>query len=144
MSNKVNQDESQAAPEIIVDDDWKEQVRKEKERLARQEKSAHPPQSPHLPEPSLGFLITMLSTQALSALGMIPDPDSKQRVVDLAMAKHFIDLLGILQEKTQGNLSEDESQLLEETLHQLRLLFVATEESAATSKKERHPSIELP
>jgi hypothetical protein len=134
-------------PEIIVDDDWKQQVWKEKERLARQDKKATPPRAVDMPEPSFGLLVTMLSTQALSALGVIPDAESQQPSVDTAVAKHFIDLLGMLEQKTKGNLSEPESLLVAETLHQLRLLFISSSQSIAatpTASPERQSSIELP
>ncbi|MFM7739659.1 MAG: DUF1844 domain-containing protein, partial [Planctomycetota bacterium] len=45
----------------------------------------------------------------------------------LAMAKHLIDLLGVIEEKTRGNLSKDEAGMLEQMLHQLRVLFIDPE-----------------
>ena len=87
-------------PKIIVDDDWKEQVQKEKENLNQQ---ADEP-TPAMPEASFALLVTTLTTQALSTLGFIPDPNTGQSMVNRPMAKHFVDTLGVLQEKTAGNL----------------------------------------
>ena len=80
-----------------------------------------------IPPASFSTLVTMLATQAMAALGQIPDPVSKQPVVNTPLAKHFIDSLAVLEVKTKRNLSELESQMLESMLYELRLLFVAVE-----------------
>lgn len=69
------------------------------------------------------FVIS-LSTQALAHLGEIPHPIDNQVVVDLAAAQQLIDILGILKDKTQGNLDASESALLESMLYDLRIKFV--------------------
>ena len=93
------------------------------------------------------MLITTLSTQALASMGYIPDP-SGQNMANLPLAKHFIDTLGVLDEKTQGNLTDEEKNLLTETLHQLRMAFVNAQQSEAASPDEADSagksSIELP
>lgn len=65
-----------------------------------------------------------LSTQALVALGEIDHPVSRQREPDLGAARHLIDILAILREKTNGNLQADEDQILESALYDLRIRFV--------------------
>lgn len=65
-----------------------------------------------------------LSTQALIALGEIDHPVSRQREKDLGAARHLIDILAILREKTNGNLQADEHQILESALYDLRIRFV--------------------
>lgn len=70
------------------------------------------------------FVIT-LSTSAMLYLGEIPDPDGRKVEVNLPLAKHSIDLLVMLREKTKGNLTEDEQKLLEQMLYDLRLKYVA-------------------
>jgi hypothetical protein len=70
------------------------------------------------------FIIT-LSTSAMLYLGEIPDPDGNRVEVNLPMAKHSIDLLVMLREKTRGNLLEDEQKFLEQMLYDLRMKFVA-------------------
>ena len=69
------------------------------------------------------FLIS-LGTQAFMHLGDIPNPTTQQRGKDLPAAKQMIDLLGILQEKTRGNLAADEERLLQQLLLDLRLRYV--------------------
>ena len=69
------------------------------------------------------FLIS-LGTQAFMHLGDIPNPTTQQREKDLPAAKQMIDLLGMLQEKTKGNLAADEERLLQQLLLDLRLRYV--------------------
>jgi hypothetical protein len=70
------------------------------------------------------FLVSIASNAA-SALGMMEHPVTHQREVDLELGKHWIDVLGMLQTKTKGNLSAPESQLLDSLLRDLRMQFVS-------------------
>lgn len=79
-----------------------------------------------VPPASFSVLVSMLFTQAMAALGQIPDPDTGKPTVDRMFAKHYIDTLGMLEEKTQGNLSPEEAAMLSEALHALRMTFVST------------------
>lgn len=65
-----------------------------------------------------------LATGALINLGIAPDPISKKTQKNLAMAKQNIDILGMIRDKTRGNLSSDESKLIESLLTEVRLRFV--------------------
>jgi hypothetical protein len=65
-----------------------------------------------------------LSTQALLHLGEIPNPMSNQVETDLGAAKHVIDILGVLETKTRGNLDEGEQQLVTSVLYDLRMRYV--------------------
>ena len=65
-----------------------------------------------------------LAMQTLIHLGKIPMPGGDKRTVDLPNAKYSIDLLGILEEKTKGNLTADESRYLTAILHDLRLEYI--------------------
>ena len=76
-------------------------------------------------EPSFGTLLISLSTQALMHLGEIPDLEGGEARRDLAAARHIIDLIAVLEQKTQGNLDADEAALLERILYDLRMRFVA-------------------
>lgn len=78
-----------------------------------------------LPPPSLSFLITTLGTQAMVALGEVPNPITGKLERLPNQAKHFIDTLAMLEEKTAGNRTPEESALLDSLLHQLRLAYVA-------------------
>ncbi len=77
-----------------------------------------------VPEASFSNLILMLATGAYSQLGLVPDPLSKETKVELALAKNTIDLLIILKEKTEGNLSTEEKGFLENILNDLQMKFV--------------------
>ena len=70
------------------------------------------------------FLVHTLFTQALMALGRIPNPITKQSHVNMATARHFVDMLAMLEQKTAGNLSTDEARMLEEVQHQLRMMVL--------------------
>ena len=77
-----------------------------------------------LPEVTFSALVFSLSSSALLNLGLAADPATGQVVVDLPLAKQTIDLLGLLQVKTRGNLDEHETKLLENILYDLRLAYV--------------------
>ena len=129
------------------DDEWKVRVREEAAAIdaepqagdskpesastgndsggAESSESPEPQIDPsQLPPASMTTLVSMFSTQAMVALGMLGDPSSGQQQFQPALAKHFIDLLGVVEEKTKGNLSEDEAKLLDSSLHELRMAFV--------------------
>ena len=135
----------QKTPKIIVDDDWKSQAQAEKEKLAAAEAAAAQKSAAAgggagpdgLPE-QVAFqdLIQVLATQALLYLGAFPDPQTGRAIVALDLAKLHIDLLGVVQEKTKGNLSDDESKMLDGTAHELRLQFAEIVQAVAQAQKE--------
>jgi hypothetical protein len=119
---------------LFVDEDWKSQVEAEKEaarHAAEAEKPAEGSPAPGargpLPPPNLTFLVSTLYLQGAIALGLLPNPVSDKADVQLDQAKHSIDLLTMLQEKTEGNRTPEESAELEAALHELRLTFVQTQ-----------------
>jgi len=77
-----------------------------------------------MPEVTFVALILSLNTSALFHMGEMADPVSGEKKKDPVLAKHTIDTLSLLQEKTKGNLTEEESSLLENVLYDLRLRFV--------------------
>jgi len=77
-----------------------------------------------MPPATLDFLVHTLFTQALMALGRIPNPITGKATKNVATAKHFIDTLAMLEQKTAGNLTADERRLLEEVQHQLRTAYL--------------------
>ena len=121
---------------LIIDDDWKQEAQREKELLVQKEKhkqesdEAYGP-SGTLPPADFSSLVSMLGTQAFYAMGFIRAREDEEPVQDLLMAKYNIDLLGVLQDKTQNNLSDEELKLLEETLQQLRMAFVQASNQSA-------------
>jgi hypothetical protein len=78
--------------------------------------------SDDIPPVDFNLFVLSLNTSALIHLGEAPDADGSTRR-DLAMARHTIDLLGMLEEKTRGNLSGDEERLLNQVLFDLRIRF---------------------
>jgi hypothetical protein len=78
-----------------------------------------------MPPASLLFLCTTLATQAMIALGQVPNPITGKTELRLKQAKHYIDTLGMLEEKTKGNRTADESALFDDILHQMRMAYVA-------------------
>jgi hypothetical protein len=70
-------------------------------------------------------LIMSLASNAASSLGMMPNPVTGETGVDLQTAKHWIDILGMLELKTQGNLDQQEAQMLENLLADLRMQYVS-------------------
>jgi hypothetical protein len=139
-------------PELYIDEDWKKRVKAEDAALdqkLRDEDTERPtakpepkPQSnaaaerserPPLPPADFPMLVGMLSTQALVGLGIIPNPGDNEPRVQLDLAKHMIDLLGVIDEKTKNNLDAQERALLDSTLHQLRLAYIERAKNAATA-----------
>lgn len=79
---------------------------------------------PPLPEMTFATLVFSLSSSALLHLGHAPHPESGEAKLDLPLAKQTIDLLALLQDKTKGNLDQDEVKLLEGVLYDLRMAYV--------------------
>ncbi len=132
--NDQNQGNNEGQPKIQIDDDWKAQARAEKERLAKMgseqaggEGEADEQQTGQqggLPPADFNGLVSTMVTQALFAMGAIPDPQTGRRVAHLELARHHIDMLGVLEEKTKGNLGEEEQKMLSNALHELRSNYV--------------------
>jgi hypothetical protein len=76
-------------------------------------------------EMNFQLLIISLSTTALVQLGMAPNPANGKTEQDLVNAKQTIDVLGILEEKTKGNLTPDESHMLERCLYDLKMSYIS-------------------
>ena len=84
------------------------------------------------PEPNFSFFATTLALQAAVALGVVPNPASKQKEPDLAQAKFLIDTLNMLKEKTKGNLSDEETKVLENVLYELRMQYAEKSKEGGT------------
>jgi len=81
-------------------------------------------ESSPLPEVNFSTLIMSLSSSALFHLGEIPDPQTGRKAEDLPLAKHTIDTIGMLAEKTKGNLTEEEQKFIDTMLADLRWRYV--------------------
>ncbi len=111
---------------IIVDEDWKDQAHKEKDKLAsEQEKQQTEQENAPLPQADFAALVSMLITQTFFALGFVGQSDQEEKPEpDLKLAKYLIDMLSTLEEKTKGNLADDEQKMLTDALYQLRISYV--------------------
>ena len=157
-----DQDKSTDDPKIIVDEDWKSQVENEKEQIRQQEAgdtdpsindpgitepSTNESDYPPIPPASFSVHLSTLATQAMASMGVLPDPMTGKPNVNRILAKHFVDTIAMLEEKTKGNLTEEEASQVRDALHQLRMAFVATANQPDTSPEpEPAPKspIELP
>lgn len=132
-------------PEILIDSDWKSQAQAEKERLAEAEakaqgaKGAGAPGPGELPPADFSSLVGMLATQALMYLGGMADRKSGQLVFDPEMARFYIDLLAVVEEKTKGNVTEQESSDLAGALQELRMRFVELARAVAAQGAQGAP-----
>lgn len=100
-----------------IDESWKESIVGKKENMTGEDRTIPP-------EPDFNFFVTTLALQASIALGYIPNPATNKKEENLAQAKIIIDTLGILKEKTKGNLTEEEKTLLENVLYELRMQYI--------------------
>ncbi len=122
---------SDPKPENTVDDNTDQPVQGEKtaeplsdeERKARAEESQKIDPS-QIPDASFPLMISMFTTQAMGALGLIPNPITSEMEFQPELARHYIEMLAVLEEKTKGNLDENEAKLMETSLHELRVMFV--------------------
>lgn len=124
-------DAGEETPKIHIDSDWKAEAQAEKERLKAMEAEQEAAGGPggeqamgELPPPNWETLVGMMATQAILYLGGIADPRTGQPILDLDAARHQIELLGVLEEKTKGNLSEEEEKQLSTLLYDLRMRYV--------------------
>jgi hypothetical protein len=77
-----------------------------------------------LPEINFATFIFSLNHSVLVHLGVMDDPSTGEKVKNLPLAKQTIDILGMLEEKTKGNLVEDEEKMLKNILYDLRMIYI--------------------
>jgi hypothetical protein len=120
---------------IVIDEDWKSRVEAERE-AARRKPDVQPPAEPPkaaagpMPPPSLQLLATSLGVQAMIAMGALANPATGKVEVSLEHAKHAVDTIDLLLQKTAGNRTPDETQIIENLLHELRMGYLAAVERA--------------
>jgi len=145
--------------EKYVDESWKDQAAEDKDKLAETDaqqegastepKAETPDRTSAGPEAAGGsteqaqevevnFLnyVTSLGFQAMIFMGEIPNPVTNEVDKNLTQAKFLIDTLAMLKEKTAGNLSDQENQLLESSIYELQMKYVQIVQQEATSKGE--------
>ncbi|MCI5147520.1 MAG: DUF1844 domain-containing protein [Candidatus Electrothrix sp. AR3] len=80
--------------------------------------------------PAVSFIsfILSLNTTALFHLGELPHPETGQKIIDFELARHTIDTLIMLEEKTKGNLNNDEQELMTKVVYELKMRFIRTKD----------------
>lgn len=137
MSDANDTPDNPETPKIQIDSDWKAQAQAEKAKLS--EKAQAKPESGdgsasnedfggpgggELPPANFETLLSSFVTQALFAMGAIPDPQTGKPALHLDLARYQIDMLSVLEEKTKGNLTDDEAKMIAGTLYELRTRYV--------------------
>jgi len=123
-------DEEPAAEEVASEEVASEEVASEE--VVTSDEAASPDSSEAeeaVTQASFSSLLTFIATQTVVALGAAGSEQEEKPAVRLDIARYHIDTLAILQEKTQGHLSEEEGALLEQYLHQLRMLYVSVQQN---------------
>jgi hypothetical protein len=114
-----------------VDEDWKRRAQAEKELDAM--KAAPPSAAPAAgaapradvrPHPLFGGLVESLASQALMFMGAMRDPVTGAAHQDIQQAQTMIEMLGMLEEKTKGNLAKEEAEMIKQILDEVRMHFV--------------------
>ena len=93
-----------------------------------------------LPPPTFEFLVLTLKMQVEMRLGLIPMGEEAEDPVHLPAARHAIDLLAMIAEKTRGNLSMEEQRLIENSLTELRFRYVQVSEQVAQASAAKASS----
>ena len=99
-----------------VDQDWKEQVGKEKIKAKEENQQYH--------EPTFTVFLSSLTMQTMIALGKLQNPVTQKLDKNLEQARFLIDTISVIQEKTKGNLAKEEESLLSDSLFNLRMMYV--------------------
>jgi hypothetical protein len=74
--------------------------------------------------------VLSLASTALISLGQMPGPEGEEHALDLETARHLIDVLGMLEQKTRGNLDETEQKLLASLIYDLRVAYVDAQKAS--------------
>ena len=110
------------------EEEIKDEKSSEKEDEVKESKTAEPEseriKESQLPEMNFPTFIMSMNASALVHLGVIEDPSSGKKESNLLLAKQTIDILTMLEEKTRGNLSEDEEKMLKSILYDLKIIYV--------------------
>lgn len=112
---------SEEERKLQIDDDWKSQAAAEKERLSE---TVENEEGGPLPDADFAGLVQLMAMQAMIGLGGAMGPGGRDIPPNIGVAKHHIDMLEVIDKKTEGNLDTSEKKLLDTTLHQLRLAYV--------------------
>ncbi|HOX08962.1 MAG TPA: DUF1844 domain-containing protein [Planctomycetota bacterium] len=138
----MTEEQDQAKP---TGGDWREQARREKERLAKElDKQTEGGEEAggemgEMPEADFMHFVSSLAMQVMMFLGQVENPMVGKRILDLGAAKYNIDILGILAEKTKGNLTKEEEAAMTRLLSELRMGYVQTVKALEKAMAEAPP-----
>ena len=129
-----------ASSRLHIDSDWKQEAEREKAKLAEAEQQSQkepPAGAAGAPRP-VGFLdlVNLLAMQASIGISGWAGSGGQQMPPDPELAKHHIDLLDVLEKKTEGNLTDEEKRTLSTVTYELRMQFVqsATQPAAGSGR----------
>ncbi len=103
----------------------RKEAQEAKQTVEETEAAAPSSSAPHTPSELFISLLNMLAVEAAMYMGLIESPTGEAIEIDLEAARRMIDLLGVLQQKTHGNLALQEEAMLEGILTELRMQYVA-------------------
>ena len=120
------QEEGKGPVKKKIDEAWKETVAREKKVREAKEPEEEAEKAGVAPSMEMDFslFISGLGMQALMGLGEITNPLTKKKEVNLDQAKQTIDILSMLKGKTEGNLTDEESKILDNLLYELRMKYI--------------------
>ncbi|MCP4653531.1 MAG: DUF1844 domain-containing protein [Candidatus Omnitrophica bacterium] len=105
-----------------VDETWKNQVEKEKMNASTKQEAYH--------QPTFTIFLSSLTMQAMIATGKLQNPVTGKSEKNMEQARFLIDTIEIISEKTKGNLTKEEQDLLNESLYNLRMIYVQEKNKA--------------
>jgi hypothetical protein len=129
-------------PEIIVDEGWKAQVEKERSEQPLEPEAVEPAEDETGEKEDLTIfesLLSSLAAQTMMALGLVAPEGQEQITVDLGFAQHMVATLMMLQEKTKGNLLEQEEQSLDEAVRELQKVFAMRVQQYQETSQDKDP-----
>ena len=126
LENEEPAEDQPLEPQEVVEEVASEEAAANSDAPATEASDSDPEEA--APEASFSTLLTVIAAQAIGALGEgMPEQGGKPKV-RIELARYHIDTLSVLQEKTQGHLTKEEEALLEQYLHQLRMLYVSIQQ----------------
>ena len=123
-----NQDSKEQDSKESVDNKESQKKEPSKEEAPKHASADSRKEEPQLPKINFPTFIFSLNSSALIQLGLLEDPSTGGEAKNLPLAKQTIDILGMLEEKTRGNLTDEEENMLKNILYELRMLYVRGKE----------------
>jgi hypothetical protein len=122
FAEKEPEDKEKKDKKVVAEGN-EDRIKEENKKKGEAKKEEKQQQIP-LPEMNFSTFIFSLNSSALFHFGEIPDPATNKREKNLPIAKQTIDIIGMLKEKTNGNLTNDEGMLIDHILYDLRMRYV--------------------